>query len=224
MSSSFDHAEHLARAESDRLQSRAVELNKKLADAGATGMSRREIRQTQEELNGVMERLQLTQHNLDTWAEQRRQVMEILGDAKPPPEPQKPMLNALAAASQATPDPPRRELPLGQQLLEDFRRLVRPTLEDQLEGLDSPFQPPSVISVALERTLRLHMNRVRAERQEANDAEGASMTQEFGRALVELMRALTHDQHQSAPKGIEAWRERVRTWHRRGDFHLWLRR
>ena len=160
-----------------------------------------------EELHAVNDRLQLTQHYLDEVAlqsEVRAKAAE--GNAADSSASIRPA-QALVARDLTECS---TNLSIGQQLLTEFRRLVRPTLVEQLGGLDSPFQPPSVISVALERTLRHHMNTVRQEWERTKP--DCQTSHEFGRALVELLRALAHEQRLTTPRGgIEGLRERVGT-------------
>ena len=216
-STAFNHAQNTAQADQERLQSRAIELQRLMT---TPGLSRTQMQAFADELQNVTTRLQMTQHMLDNWAEQlteaaRARAVDAAGDfdVAPPPVRSAPMLQALVARNESLPER-TMSLPLGQQLLADFRRNVRPALEEQLDGLDSPFQPPSVISVALERTLRQHMFRLKQEWEEAaatGDDSRQSMAHEFGRALVELLRALANEQKLNAPRGgIEAIRERVR--------------
>lgn len=215
MGGGFDHAQNAAKADRERLQSRALDLQRRVA---APGLEKKEINALTEELHGVIERLALTQHSLDTWTVVQQALVEEEegeeggpSEGAAPPVRQTPMLQAVVAREEALPER-KASKPLGQQLLADFRRLVRPTLVEQLEGLDSPFQPPSVISVALERALRQHLNKVRQEYDPAHqsDEERPSMSLELGRALVELLRAIAHEQRLTAPRsGIDAVRERV---------------
>ena len=220
MKSGFDYARQAAKAEQERLQARALELSQKLSKQS---LDRRETQMYTEELYSVTERLTLTQHSLDTWVEQEAEAAASASDRvddapKQPQIRQSPMLQALVKRSEDDDnDAERKRLeakPLGHRLLAAFRKHVRPTLEEQLEGLDSPFQPPSIISAPLERTLRDHMREVRKEWDasfSSGDDSRPSMSHEFGRALVELLRALAHEQRLHIPRGgIEALRERVR--------------
>ena len=208
----FNHAMNAVVAEQERMQQRALELHQM---ASVRGISKKEHLEVHEELLSINDRLQLTQHYLDEVALQREahteaaegHVAEVSASARP-------LLQALVARdlTECT-----TNLPLGQQLLFEFRRLVRPTLAEQLGGLDSPFQPPSVISVALERTLRHHMNTVRQDWEATErDDRLSNFSHEFGRTLVELLRVLAHEQRLTNPHGgIDGLRERVPQFHLR---------
>ena len=63
MGGGFDHAQNAAKADRERLQSRALDLQRRVA---APGLEKKEINALTEELHGVIERLALTQHSLDT--------------------------------------------------------------------------------------------------------------------------------------------------------------
>jgi hypothetical protein len=96
---------------------------------------------------------------------------------------------------------------------------VRPTLAEQLEGLDSPLSPPGIISVAIERTLRQYVHQKREAAAEltdkgAADAERRDLTLHFGNGLVELMRVLTQEQRLNPPRGgaADLRYERVSMW------------
>ena len=201
----FNHALNAVVAEQERMQQRALALHQKVS---TPGIPRKEHLEVHEELHAVNDRLQLTQHYLDEVAlqsEVRAKAAE--GNAADSSASIRPA-QALVARDLTECS---TNLSIGQQLLTEFRRLVRPTLLEQLGGLDSPFQPPSVISVALERTLRHHMNTVRQE-WERDEARLSNFSHEFGRALVELLRALAHEQRLTTPRGgIEGLRERVGT-------------
>lgn len=56
-----------------------------------------------------------------------------------------------------------RATPLGLRLLSLVRQQMLPTLEDQLGGLDSPLQPPSIIAAHVERTLMRHLGQLTEE-------------------------------------------------------------
>lgn len=63
-----------------------------------------------------------------------------------------------------------------------LREHMKPTLEDQLDGMDSPIQPPGVITQSLEAVLEKHMMAL-------SDAQQSSLL-EMGKAMVALQRGL----------------------------------
>ena len=71
---------------------------------------------------------------------------------------------------------------LSLRLANSLREKLKPTLEDQLDGLDSPISPPGVITKSLEEVLEEHMDSLTEKKQ------GSLI--EAGRAMVALQRGL----------------------------------
>jgi len=166
----------------------------------------------------VHERLQLVTHALDTWTLQQAAEEGKGGAASNVLNPSPiiapvavvPLAEAVVSSATLQPSVPEHQ-PLGRKLLTELREVLKPTLTEQLEGVDSPFQPPSVIAKDLDRALRRHMKRVRrtAERDEDQD-KTMRLPNEYGHALVELMRELAQRLRATAPKsGDEAYHERA---------------
>lgn len=211
--------------EAERLENRAMQLHRRLAE---DDVPQRELKDIDEELTQVLERLKELQHQIFTGSSELEQAA-----AAGPFDPMRPAsldpggsgsgqsaqadgsaaalsaqgaLSALSEASQRearalTKAAGSGGVPLGQQLLAAMRRNLEPILAEQLEGQDSPFQPPTLISSAVEKTLRQHMAKVKREMDEKAEEDRSSLPQEMGRALVELMRELTTQQRRDLPKG-----------------------
>ena len=201
------NASHQMKYEVERLEAKAVSLHKRMAEDNVTAVEMQEVR---EELTFVLERLKLAQHNAANWSTMTAPV-EVVKPGAPPRQPEdelSPALDAAILASQKQAKALTRAAAgagqsLGQKLLHDFRRNLGPTLKDQLEGQDSPFQPPTLLSKSLEKTLRQHLASEKRALDEQNvpEEDRPSVPQALGGALVALLRELTVGARRDIPKG-----------------------
>ena len=208
------------RHDQEHLRQRAVELNQQLSTFDSDKrLAPEAAKEATEELESVMERLQMVQGHLDELAVLQGPEVDGTYEFVPSPRPkaapmpQRPAkegsshANGPAKASPssqgaATTVTARRSAPmsLGDRLLEELREDLRPTLLEQLGGLDSPLQPPQVISTYVEATLRRHLTRrrkqIEAEMEEAGESVGHSSAElhvELADALLALLRAIARD-------------------------------
>ena len=208
--------------EVERLEGHAVQLHRRMAEED---VSEEELKGIREELALVLERLKEAQHQIFASSlgmsaaegapssfDPMRPAGLQLPQGRPGATAHQPESSAagqlvpIVEASQRD----ARELmkaagsggvPLGQRLLAGLRRNLGPTLAEQLEGQDSPFQPPTLISSALEKTLRQHMASVRRDMADMAEEDRPSLPQEMGKALVELLRELGSGLRRDMPRG-----------------------
>ena len=162
----------------------------------------------------IMERLQHAQYDLEHWTANASALAG--GDAiTAKRSAQAPQMSALALASQKQAaeltEAAGSGMSLGQKLLANLRHHLGPTLADQLGGQDSPFQPPTLISSALDKTLRQHMAEVKRQVQgDGTGVDNSKLTHELGRALIELMREVSSSLARDIPRGgVERLHETV---------------
>jgi hypothetical protein len=177
---------------------RATALERSLA-ALDPKQDRAEWRDVHEESLGMKDRVEHSQQELDIWTKATRN--ELAESDRHARVGQREIVQHRPA-----PDKMQRTRPLGEQLLAEYRRQVRPVLEEQRDGFDSPFSPPCVIAGPLKTILAHHMSEVCGG--ECHEDEfAASRTHKFGEALVELMRELIKEERRAG--GTTSFQARV---------------